>query len=106
MRAGAPESGLHFIGDTHATSRAHIFVDVLQIILRKHHASADALDRFGNKGCDLPGSCVVDQASDVGGVMMAGARIVASPRSAIWIGSGRMVHAEAVRDVELPSAVR
>jgi hypothetical protein len=40
----APESCLHFIGDTHAAGRAHILISVLQVILREHHASADALN--------------------------------------------------------------
>ena len=38
--------------------------------------------------------------------MMSCVRIVASPCSAIRIGRDRVVHAEAMRDVELPGAVR
>ena len=44
VRAASSESRLHFIGDTHATSRPHMFVNVFQVILRKHYASTDALN--------------------------------------------------------------
>ena len=49
---------------------------------------------------------MVDQTSDVGRVICSGVRIVAPPRSAIRIGRDGVMHAEAVRHIELPGAVR
>src|SRR5262245_18191901 len=105
MRSGASKSRLHFIGDTHAASCPRMFVNMFQVIFRKHHASTDTLNRFGDKGCDLPGRGVVNQTFDVGGIMMASMRVVTAPRSAIGIRCDRMVHAEAVWHVELPRAM-
>ena len=83
MRAGAPEAGLHFVRDADAARGAHVFVGVLQITVRKHHAAADALDRLGDEPRDLSRRRVVDQVLHIGRVIFSGLRIVVAPEPAI-----------------------
>src|SRR5438477_6616820 len=49
MRAGAPESRLHFIGNTHAAPCADMFVNTLEIVFRKYDSSAHSLNRLSDK---------------------------------------------------------
>ena len=44
MRTSPTETGLHFIGDANAAGGADMFVSVLEIIVGKNNATADALN--------------------------------------------------------------
>ncbi len=106
MRARAAKSGLHLVGDAHAAGAAHVFVGVAQVALGKLDEAAYALDGLCDERGDLARRREVDELLHVVGVFFAGGGIVIAPRAAIGVGRERVVDAEAVRDVELPRAVR
>ena len=106
MRAGAAKAGLHFVRDADAARRADVFISMFQITVRKNHAAADALNRFGNESSHAARRGVVNQTFDIRGVVLAGFRFGTAPLAAIGVGRDGVMHAETVRDVEFPVAVR
>src|SRR5262249_5101424 len=105
MRSGASETGLHLIGNANPAGGAHVFVSVLEVIVREDNAAAHALDRFGDITRDPARGGVVDQIFDVGGVILSGISILAGPLSPIRVGSQGMMNAEAVRNIKLPGVM-
>ena len=97
---------MHFIGDAKTAGCAHLFVDVLQIIVRINNHAAHALDRFGDERRDASRSAEIDQVLHIGRVLVARFGIVAAPQTAIGIGRHGVMNPEAVRDVELPGPMR
>src|SRR4051812_21549678 len=54
MRAASAEPRLHFIRNADAARCPDVFVSVLEVAVRKPHATADTLDRFRDEPGDLP----------------------------------------------------
>ena len=106
MRPGPAKAGLHFIGNAQAAGGADVLVSMFEIIIRKYNAAPDALNGFGDECRDLAGGSEVEQVLHIGGVIFARVDIIASPCAAIRIWSNRMMHAEAVRYVKFPGAMR
>ena len=102
MRSRPPETGLHFIRDAHAASRARMFIRVLKITIGEHHYSAHALDGFRDKSGDPARRGKLDQLLHVRRVLFPRVGIVAAPSAAIRVGRCRVMRAETVRDIELP----
>src|SRR5437764_14215516 len=72
---GATKSGLDFIRDAHAAGCSNVLIRVLQIPVWKHHAAADPLNGFGDKGSDLSRRTVIDQVFTVFRILLAGVGI-------------------------------
>src|SRR4051812_28877195 len=106
VSASPAKARLYFISDTDAAGRTDVRISMLQIIIRKNDAPANTLNRFRNESGDLPWRGVVDNLLHVRRVLFARVHIVPSPRSSEWVGCERVMNAEAVRDVEFPSAMR
>ena len=106
MRACSAKASLHFIRDANASRRANVFVSVLEIILRELYKAPDALDGFRDEARDFSRRRVINDFFDIGCVFATSIRIFVTVRSAIGIGRDGVMHAEAVRHVVFPSAVR
>ena len=106
MRAGAPEAGLHFIGNANTAGAANVFVNMFEVTIRKNDTAADALNGFGDKGADLTRSGEVEKILHISRVVFSSIDIVAPPQSAIGVSHDGMMHAETVRHIKFPRAVR
>ena len=103
--AGAGKAGLHFVGNAKPARFSCMPVGLLQISIGEDYASADSLDRFGDKGGDPSRGAHLDKVLHVVGVFAARFGIVPPIGAAIWIGRHGVLHAKVVGNIELPGAV-
>ena len=60
MRAGAAEARLDFVRDAQPPGGADVLIGILEVIVRKNHATADALNRFSDKRRDHARGCEIE----------------------------------------------
>src|SRR5262249_32953717 len=100
------ERGLNFVGDTQPAVPANDVVDDLEILLRRCHDPADALNRLADKTGDLAGRLEADQVFDVAGALDVAARVFEVVRATVPVARFRVFDVDRRIALDLPGPVR
>src|SRR5262249_22590608 len=102
VRARSAETGLHLVGNAKTAVPTNDVVDDPEILRRRRHRAAHALDRLADEAGDLARGLVADQFFHVAGALHVATRVLQAIRAAVAVARRGVLDVDRRIALELP----